>query len=162
MSGIHCDEKVVEEFNKFKMQNGRKGQTNYSYIIYRIIEEKIVITKKQERNEDQSLEDQWEDFCQSLNYPVDAEGKEDENGERKGAYGTFDFTTEVDGLKICKGIFVTWAPGDIKIRQRMLIGATAESFRAELGTASFHHVIQAGSFDSLEIERVYKKFKITK
>mmetsp|Transcript_12626 Transcript_12626/g.15279 ORF Transcript_12626/g.15279 Transcript_12626/m.15279 type:complete len:162 (+) Transcript_12626:192-677(+) len=161
MSGIHATQEALEEFNSFKMQNSRKG-TKYSYIVYRIIDEKVVITKKQERVEDMDIEDQWEDFCQSLNFPVDSEGKEDENGTRGGAYGTFDFTTKVEGLTISKGIFVTWAPGDVSVRQRLLIGATAESFRAELGSASFHHVVQAGNFENLDINHIYKKFKIRK
>mmetsp|Transcript_2652 Transcript_2652/g.2999 ORF Transcript_2652/g.2999 Transcript_2652/m.2999 type:complete len:148 (+) Transcript_2652:208-651(+) len=143
MSGIHALPEAVAFYNNFKLQRHRKGAEKHRYVIYRIVND----DKNIDVAEKGAWESSWDDFVDKL-----------ANAEGQGGYGIFDYDIKVGDRALEKVVFVAYSPDTLPIRQRMLYGATRESFKSELGDG-LSLVIQASSLDELEQESVEKQLR---
>merc|ERR1712137_1457396 len=139
MSGIHAKPEAVAFYNSFKLQRHKKGAEKHRYVIYRILEDKHIDVA-----EKGAWDSTWDDFVDKL-----------ANAEGQGGYGIFDYDIKVDDRQLEKIVFVAYSPDNLPVRQRMLYGATRESFKSELGDG-LSLVIQATSLDELDQEVVEK------
>eukprot|EP00511_Aplanochytrium_stocchinoi_P000170 CAMPEP_0204822992 /NCGR_PEP_ID=MMETSP1346-20131115/1170_1 /ASSEMBLY_ACC=CAM_ASM_000771 /TAXON_ID=215587 /ORGANISM="Aplanochytrium stocchinoi, Strain GSBS06" /LENGTH=143 /DNA_ID=CAMNT_0051949515 /DNA_START=308 /DNA_END=739 /DNA_ORIENTATION=- len=140
MSGINATPEAVAFYNEFKLQRHKKGVEKHRFVIYRIVDD-----SKIEVSEKGAWDSTWDDFVDRL---LNADGQ--------GVYGIFDYDIKVNDRALEKIVFVAYSPDNLPIRQRMLYGATRESFKSELGDG-LHLVIQATGLADLEQESVEKK-----
>lgn len=131
----------MTEFNRFKLQNSQKGEKR-RYLIFRIQDEKIVLTK--EGHEDET----WGDFLEALS-EVDNDG----------AYGIFDFHCRTDDDRILmKVLFVAWSPDTLPVKPKMLYSSSREQFKSELGSG-IAYSIQATDISDLDEEEITEMVK---
>eukprot|EP00949_MAST-11_sp_MAST-11-sp1_P003538 g3538.t1 len=115
MSNIKPTDEALEAYQKL-------SRSKCQYVIFHITKkngmEVIDVDKVGEKNSDQDAS--WDEFCDNL--PEDS-----------GRYGVFDIRWTMDDGRLRDSVcFVGWTPDNCKIRQKMLYGATLESFKGQL------------------------------
>jgi len=124
-------------FNKFKLQNSTAGATVHRYLIFRIKNEKVVLT------EEGAASETWSDFIEKLS-----------SDEKDGAYGLFDMhCSGPDGRILQKVLFIAWSPDSLPVKAKMLYGSTREGFKSTLGSG-IAYTIQATDISDLEEDDV--------
>ena len=131
-SGITAEEECVEKFNELKL--GHK----YRYIVYTITDDytKIVTLKTAEPSAT------YDDFLGEL-------------PEKECRYAVYDYEYEDDGRKQNKIIFVVWAPDVAKVKPKMLVASSKDSFKRVL--VGLGAEIQATELSEIVEEAVKEK-----
>ena len=137
MSGIQATDEARETYQKL-------SRSKIQYVVFKIDKvdgtEVIALDCVGEKVKgDEGQDACWEDFCSKL-------------PENEGRYGVFDLRwTQDDGRKRDSVCFVSWTPDGAKIRQKMMYGATQESFKGSLD--GIKSTIVAHDASDLEDER---------
>ena len=113
-SGISPTDEALDAYQ-------RLSRSKIQYLIFSISKvdgrESIVVTKEGEKGDQEA---KWEEFVEQ--FP-----------ESEGRYGVFDIRWEQsDGRKRDSVCFVSWTPDGAPIKQKMIYGSTAESFKGTL------------------------------
>ena len=137
-SGITGDASCVNEFEKFKLQNSGSKEARRAYLIFRIVGEKIVLTKAG------GPDDSYDQFLSELT-----------SDPKDGAYGLFDFKASTpDGRILQKIVFIAWAPDTgLPVKQKMMYASAREPFKQQLGSG-LAYVIQATDHADIDFEVV--------
>ena len=136
-SGIGAHQECMEAYQKFKLQNGKKGD-KHRYILFTIQNEEVRIQKKADESAT------WSDFQEDL-------------VELGCAFGLYDYHAEAkDGRIYQKIIFVTWVPDTGKVKDKMKYASTKNAFSQSLGDG-LSLQIQANDLDELEEDSIVAK-----
>ena len=130
-SGVAVNPDCLSQFQTLKL--GKK----LKYIIFSLNKTftEIVVEKTSE-------DEDYDNFIASL-------------PEQEPRFAVYDFPYEKDGGQRSKITFITWAPDDAKIRQKMVYASSKDALRKALqGIAA---EIQATEFDEISREVVHDK-----
>ena len=113
-SGISPTDDALDTYQKL-------SRSKIQYIIFKIDKvdgmESIVVEKTGEKGEQ---DEKWQEFVEGL-------------PESEGRFGVFDIRWDQDdGRKRDSVCFVSWTPDGARIKQKMIYGSTAESFKGTL------------------------------
>mmetsp|Transcript_109945 Transcript_109945/g.154178 ORF Transcript_109945/g.154178 Transcript_109945/m.154178 type:complete len:138 (+) Transcript_109945:23-436(+) len=131
-SGITPDEDCVTKFNELKL--GHK----YRYVVFKITDDftKIVTLKTAEPSAT------FDDFLGEL-------------PDKECRYAVYDYEYEDDGRKQSKILFVVWAPDTAKVKPKMLVASSKDSFKRVL--VGIGAEIQATELSEIDEEAVKEK-----
>ena len=142
-SGITADEEVQTTYNRFKLQNSKSEGEKYSYIIMRIVGEKIKVTKKAPPGAS------WSEFV--------SEGLKEDKAD--GCYGLYDMKVEDDeGKQIAKILLVAWAPDTLNVKRKMVYASALNPLKSALGDG-IAYFIQASDESDVDEEDIVKMVK---
>ena len=114
MSGISADDNAMDTYQKL-------SRSKIQYVVFKIDKvngSETIIIEKEGAKGDQ--EEKWAEFVESM-------------PESEGRFGVFDLRWDQDdGRKRDSVCFVTWTPDGARIKQKMIYGSTAESFKGSL------------------------------
>eukprot|EP00825_Cyclidium_porcatum_P000649 TRINITY_DN1022_c0_g1_i15.p1 TRINITY_DN1022_c0_g1~~TRINITY_DN1022_c0_g1_i15.p1 ORF type:complete len:156 (-),score=34.62 TRINITY_DN1022_c0_g1_i15:188-625(-) len=134
MGGINTSDECIKEFNEMKMKK------KYQYLIFQIIDNKIIqIEKKGERNS------QYADFVKQLppNQP---------------RYCIFDYHMQYkDGRQQDKLVYIHWCPDTAKVDLKMVSATNNTSFVQQLQGVQYQ--IQANDLSDVDEKEIQSKFK---
>ena len=116
-SGIQATDEARETYQKL-------SRSKIQYVVFKIEKidgtEVISLECSGEKCKEAEQDAKWDEFVGKL-------------PETEGRYGVFDLRwTQEDGRKRDSVCFVSWTPDSCKIRQKMMYGATLESFKGSL------------------------------
>lgn len=153
-SGITASDDIIADFGIFQSKTkSKKAGNERKFIVYRINGEDIVKEAEHPLNDangkEIAQEELWETFCNELcSKPT------------QGAYGVFGVNYKTSDGRDSDGIvFVKFMDEDkVKVKSKMLLGSTMQSFKGELN-AAFVHSLEANSKADLDLDALLARLK---